>query len=224
MVIRVAWQFPTPPPIKREKEKKSRANVTSIPQNTSHRICLLLPPLFFLPKTSSPIKSCQFLSAMPRTLRIKSQLQRGWVMDSKKNSDQGTQGWACSQLIHYRKPTLCVIDPHCSLVLPAGSLKIIVTFYRQSTALPFVPCHIHHRLSTYRGHIIGLYYCAGVQIRVPVIMESKILRTVHHGNKAEGPFQSSYIYTHIYTHTCAHKHTHIINMHQHHWDNKSFGA
>lgn len=88
MVIRVAWQFPTPPPIKKEKEKKSRANVTSIPQNTSHRICLLLPPLFFLPKTSSPIKSCQFLSAMPRTLRIKSQLQRGWVMDSKKNSDQ----------------------------------------------------------------------------------------------------------------------------------------
>lgn len=71
MVIRVAWKFPTLPLIKKEKEKKSRANVTSISQNTFHRICLLLPPLFFLPKTSSPIKSGQFLLPCPGLWELK---------------------------------------------------------------------------------------------------------------------------------------------------------
>lgn len=59
-------------------------------------------------------------------------------MDSKENSDQGMQGSACSQLIHYGRPTLHLIHSQCSLVLSGGSLEITVTFHRQNTTLPHI--------------------------------------------------------------------------------------
>lgn len=131
-------------------------------------------------------------------------------MNNKKNSDQGTQDWACSHLIHYRKPTLYLTDPHCSLAVPISwnyCWKLLSPFTDRALLCLFVSCHIHHPLSTHRGYTIGLYYCAGVQISVPLLQRPKPWGQHTMAIRQRDPSSSL---TYICTLTHKHVHTNIL--------------
>lgn len=88
-------------------------------------------------------------------------------MDSKENPGEGI---GMFPLLHHGEPTLHFIYPHCSAVLPGGSLEITVSF--QALLCLSVLCHIHHSLSP----LVYVTRCAHRQIRAPVTMESKALK------------------------------------------------
>lgn len=171
--------------------------MTSVLQNPSCTVCLLLPPPFFPPKGSSPTQNhANTLLPMPGILGIKGQ-HRG-----RGNGPQ-REFWACSQPTHLGKP-LCILSiliAHWSC--RAAHWKLLSPFTDRAPLCLSAPCHIHRPLSTYRGHTIGLL--PDMQIRAQVLGEQSPEGSIPQ-QQGQGAL-SVLSHTHTHAHICVHAHT-----------------